>query len=87
MALPPNSRLLAGKGGQSSLSSGLRCGGLVSLAVGRTNPGAGAATDTSALVIHHHNLLLDLIVFVVEIDKIALLVDALQHHDVATANL
>lgn len=51
-------------------------GGRVSLAVGRADPGAGAAADTGALIIHHHDLLFDLIVLVaVKFDKIALFVD------------
>lgn len=73
---------------RSRPSSAFCRGGRVSLAAGRTDPGAGAAADTGALIIHHHDFFFDLIVLVaVKLNKIALLVDPFQYHDMATTDL
>src|SRR6266581_9766754 len=57
------------------------------LAVGGADPGAGAATDTGSLIVHHHDLLLDLVLVVVEVDELALVGETLERHHVAAANL
>src|SRR6266545_529816 len=60
----------------------------VGLAIGRTDPGAGAAADAGTVVIHHHDLLFDLVVLVViERDELAVLTQALERHHIAAADL
>jgi hypothetical protein len=57
------------------------------LAIGRTDAGASATTDTGAHVIHDHNLLLNLIVLVIiKGNKLAILIEALQSHHFTAAD-
>src|ERR1035438_2558672 len=59
----------------------------VGLAIGGTDAGARPAADASSGVRHNHHLALDLIVFItVEIDHIAVLIDALEGHHLAPAD-
>src|SRR6266700_2654660 len=58
------------------------------LAISRTDPGTGAAADAGAVVIHHHDLLFDLVVLViVERDQFAILTQALERHHIAATHL
>ena len=60
----------------------------VRLAFCRADARAGAAADARAFVVHHHDLLFDLIVLIVvagEIDKLAFVVETLEDHDLAAA--
>jgi hypothetical protein len=60
----------------------------VGLTIGWADAGTSTATNAGALVIHHHDLLLNLIVLViVEVDKLAILIETLQRHHLAAADL
>ncbi|MDA9482242.1 hypothetical protein XI07_09480 [Bradyrhizobium sp. CCBAU 11445] len=39
------------------------------------------------MIIQNHDLLFDLIVVVIEVDKFAILTDSFQHHDISAAHL
>src|SRR6266545_5583996 len=60
----------------------------VGLAIGRTDPGTGSAADAGPIIVHHHDLLFDLVILViVERDELAILTQALQRHYIAAADL
>jgi hypothetical protein len=77
------SSALRGSGG----SGCLRFLNGVGLAICRANPGTRSAADAGALIIHHHDLLLDLVVLVIiEINELALFIQSLKDHDVTAAH-
>ncbi len=61
----------------------------VRLAFCRTDTRAGAATDARTFIVHHHDLLFNLVVLIVvasEINKSAIIAEALEDHDLAAAH-